>query len=144
MLNNHVRHSSTPSLHALVVEDDEQTQLAHKATLIELGYQVDLASSGEEAISMIENHYDVILLDIGLPGINGIDVAITFRCHKKHRKTPIIASTTCANIDRKLCFYSGIAEILAKPLNIQTLGLAIFKYRQSNNKIGAGKNICKC
>lgn len=59
----------------LVVDDEPQIRKALKVNLIARGYEVELAATGEEAlVRAADRHPDVVLLDLGLPGIDGIDV----------------------------------------------------------------------
>ena len=59
----------------LVVDDEPQIRKALSVNLRARGYEVDLAATGEEALTLAAgNHPDLVLLDIGLPGINGIEV----------------------------------------------------------------------
>ncbi len=118
-------------VNVLMIEDNQLIQLIHNKILTDLGCQVDIASSGEEALLMIENHYDLILLDIGLPGISGTDVAIKFRGHKNHKEVRMIALTSHSDVDtRKLCFCSGIEEVLNKPIDIKKLETVIYQLKK--------------
>ena len=61
-----------PKLQALLVEDEPYAQIATKSNLEQVDFNVDVVKSGEEAIVLIKNkYYDVIFMDIGLPGMDG-------------------------------------------------------------------------
>ena len=104
----------------LLVEDNLVVQIIHEGMLTKLGCQVEIASTAEDALALVENTYDLILLDIGLPGMSGVEAASRFRAHPKHKHTPIIAVTT----DREQCYVDGrlhfeFAEIIQKPVGIE-------------------------
>jgi len=108
----------------LLVEDNPFIQLIHQDMLRSLGCFVDIAATGEEAlIKLKQEDYALILLDIGLPGINGIEVMVEFNRYKKYAKTPAIVLTafTDQNVINQ-CLAIGIKEVLHKP--VKTLELA--------------------
>lgn len=72
----------------LLVEDEVNFQYLHKAALKKMGYDLDLAEDGEQAINLFQkNTYNLILLDIGLPDMSGIDVGRFIRAHHKGKYT---------------------------------------------------------
>jgi len=105
----------------LLVEDHAIAQLATKAVLESFcECEVDVAPTGQEAIAMAIKPYDLILLDIGLPDMDGYQVATQIRglTTEIHRKTPIIA-LTAHSLDEKLLMKARdvkITSILIKPL----------------------------
>ena len=122
---------NTPlSKRVLVVEDVLITQELHQKALLTLGCEVDTASSVTEALTKVENHYDLILLDIGLLDGSGIDVAKAFRANPKHRDTKIIAITVFGDENTKQqCFAAGVNELYVKPIfskQLQRIVLDIF------------------
>lgn len=103
----------------LLIEDTPSIQKIHKIMLLELGCEVDVVSSGEDALLLLDNPYDVILLDINLPGINGIEVASRIREHEHHLTTRLIAITTNASREiAKACFEVGVEQVLMKPVDV--------------------------
>jgi CheY-like chemotaxis protein len=113
----------------LLVEDNALLQYVHKAMLTKLQCEVDIVSSGEEALEVAKEHaYDLILLDIGLPGINGIETALKLRLLEKHAKTRLIALT--AHYDgnsAEHCLSAGMEKVLSKPTDMEKLKAIIFK-----------------
>ncbi|WP_100656658.1 aerobic respiration two-component sensor histidine kinase ArcB [Alteromonas flava] len=104
-------------LHILLVEDIELNVMVAKALLEKLGQTVDVAMTGQEAIDKArENTYDLILLDIQLPDMNGFEVAKTLHEEDLVMQTPIVALT--ANVIKKREEYleNGMDDIIAKPL----------------------------
>ncbi len=105
----------------LLVEDNEATQQATKLILTyKFGCEVAVASSGEEALQMAsENNYDLIFMDIGLPGIDGIETTQKIRSPEGlNHKTPVVALTAHTDDNtRQKCVNIGMNEYLAKPFN---------------------------
>jgi PAS domain S-box-containing protein len=102
---------------ALVVDDDSVNRLLGHTILSDLGFDVDMAGSGTEAIQKLNvNRYDVMILDIHMPGISGIDVAAFLRNTKHDRSTKILA-VTAAFMKEDLLKYKiiGIDDYLIKP-----------------------------
>lgn len=110
----------------LVIEDSEDSQTLIKHYLNAVGIQVDVASNGSEGLSkMTSGKYDLVVLDIQLPGMNGHQVARSLR--GQGFSQPIIALTAHAlKEDREEAFRSGFNEYLTKPINrgvlMKTLG----------------------
>lgn len=106
----------------LVVEDDKANQMVMKQMLNKLGYSsVDIASNGFEGIKYFDkNKYDIILMDIQMPELNGIDTTHIIR--EKESKTgahiPIIAITSHAlKGDREKFMQDGMDGYLSKPID---------------------------
>jgi CheY-like chemotaxis protein/two-component sensor histidine kinase/HPt (histidine-containing phosphotransfer) domain-containing protein len=106
--------------HVLVVEDNVIAQTVARALLSALSCHVDTASTGNEAIALYKkNHYDLILMDIGLgEGMDGYEVTHHIRNqHDKTDHTPIIALTAHAGDENKQrCIEAGMDAVLTKPL----------------------------
>ncbi len=100
----------------LVVEDNQIVRTAYVTLFSVLNYQVEYASDGLQALSMAKNKYDVILLDIHLPHINGVDVTLTLR-RKKNIGNPYIIGITGDLSEElyKMCLQAGMNEVLHKP-----------------------------
>jgi two-component system alkaline phosphatase synthesis response regulator PhoP len=78
----------------LIIEDDEDIQQLVGFNLIKAGFQVEYADSGEQALTKIsKQHPDLILLDIMLPGMDGIEVCKTLHSHNQTAEIPIIMLT---------------------------------------------------
>lgn len=118
------------TLHILLVEDIEINIIVAKAMLEKLGYFVDVAMTGKEAIYKFEhNDYDLLLLDIQLPDISGIEIAQYLRHQYENDNynylPPIIALT--ANVMQSKTDYQkyGIDDVLRKPLEFEALTTCI-------------------
>jgi len=117
----------------LLVEDSEMNTKLASVYLNKMGYQVEIASNGKEAVSMVsQKNYDLILMDIQMPVMNGIDATKIIRSGedlKIDNKVPIIALTANAmSQDRKLCMDAGMNDYLSKPFKPEDLQSILEKY----------------
>lgn len=105
----------------LVVEDERDLNSIIVKRLNKAGYSVDTCYDGEEALDYMRmGEYDVILLDIMLPKMNGLDVVRTLR--KKRDKTPVLLLTAKDAIeDRVIGLDSGADDYLVKPFAFEEL-----------------------
>ena len=104
-------------LHILLVEDIELNVMVAKALLEKLGQKVDVAMTGQEAIDKARaNQYDLILLDIQLPDMNGFDVASTLHEEDLVMQTPIVALTANVIKKREEYLQNGMDDVIAKPI----------------------------
>lgn len=105
------------NLDILLVEDIELNVMVAKALLEKLGQRVDVAMTGQEAIDMVRAHtYDLILLDIQLPDMNGFDVAKTLHQEDLVMQTSIVALTANVIKKREEYLQNGMDDIIAKPI----------------------------
>jgi two-component system aerobic respiration control sensor histidine kinase ArcB len=107
--------------HILIVEDHPITAKITKAILDDLSCQVDIAINGEDAILKIENeHYDLVLMDIGLPDIDGCEVTRQIRLYESTQgghHIPIVGLTARVDIENKQrCIDAGMNAVFSKPL----------------------------
>lgn len=109
--------------HILIAEDHEINQLAIRAMLEHIGFKVTLANSGTEVLKKLdEQTWELILMDLYMPDMNGIDAARQIRKMRKYDRTPIIALT--ANVltrDHELYLEAGMNAILTKPIHEQQI-----------------------
>jgi len=106
------------NLHILIVDDNKINQKVTQNILRKYHFKSSLANNGEQAISMNESKsYDLILMDINMPKINGIEAAKKIR--QVDKKIPIIA-LTAVELDemRDEILNSGISDIIHKPYNV--------------------------
>ncbi|MCP5462189.1 MAG: response regulator [bacterium] len=120
---------SCKGLHILVVEDNPTNQKLITLILENFGCSTDLAENGREAIEKIQmNHYDVILMDIQMPEMNGFEATWRIR-NKLKNSTSIIALTANAmNEDENKCFKAGMNDYLRKPIDAALLKEKLFKW----------------
>jgi PAS domain S-box-containing protein len=107
-------------LRVLLAEDNPANQKLAMYILRDRGHVVDLARDGREAVALAErNHYDVVLMDLQMPGMNGLDATAALRRREPAgRRVPIVAMTAHAMArDRERCLAAGMDGYLAKPIN---------------------------
>ena len=80
-----------PIPHILAVDDSLTTRVLISGVLESEGYDVTLAASGEEALEIMDNNnYNLFILDVEMPGINGFELASRIRKNPEHKETPIV------------------------------------------------------
>lgn len=120
-------------LHILLVEDIEVNIVVAKSVLEKLGYVVDVAMTGREAIKKFEQHfYDLVLLDIQLPDISGFAVAQQLRAKYEQgiydALPPLIALTANVMSDKSDYQRKGMDDVLRKPLALEALSAVLSDY----------------
>jgi two-component system alkaline phosphatase synthesis response regulator PhoP len=111
----------------LLVEDEEHLHEALKLNLELEGYEVSSAFTGTDALKAVQNEYfDLIIMDIMLPGADGISVTESIRVQQN--EVPIlILSAKNASTDRVLGLKKGADDYLTKPFNLEELLLRVEK-----------------
>ena len=101
----------------LLVDDDSVNRLLGKTILEKIKCNYDIANNGKEAIAKLDTKkYDIVLLDIHMPDISGVDVAKYFRQRKNNESTKIVAVTAAVmKDDIKKYYKAGIDDFLIKP-----------------------------
>ena len=127
--------TATRSLSVLVAEDNEINALLMRSLLTRLGHQAVITTSGEEALESwlsakaAGTPYDLVLMDIQMPGLDGIETTRRIRAREagsSSRQTPILALTANALVeDRYTCFEAGMDGFLIKPLDREKLADAL-------------------
>jgi CheY-like chemotaxis protein len=110
-----------------IVEDDENTREVFRTILEHNGMRVFEAVDGEQGLELIRRqHPDVVLLDLGLPGIDGRTVARRLKADPATADVPIIVVTAAAEEDTRLwAMHLGCSEFLEKPVELRTLTAAV-------------------
>jgi two-component system, cell cycle response regulator DivK len=108
----------------LVVEDNEANQLLARYVLEREGYRVEVAGAADEALEKVgEKVPSLILMDIQLPGQDGLSLTRQLKASPTTANIPIIALTADAMIgDREASISAGCAGYIAKPIDTKTLG----------------------
>ncbi|HEY2684893.1 MAG TPA: HAMP domain-containing protein [Steroidobacteraceae bacterium] len=108
----------------LLVDDDARNIFALSSVLERRGMEVLTATTGSEAITILNARSDVaiVLMDIMMPGMDGYETIQAIRSDPTYRRLPILALTAKAmKGDREKCLEAGASDYLAKPVNIQQL-----------------------
>jgi len=119
----------------LLVEDNPATIDIVKLELQLLGYEVAVASDGIEAVKMATSHSpDLIVMDIQLPKLNGLQAVSQIRANTATRNIPILAATAKALAnDRENCLVNGCDDYIAKPFTHKELGIAVQRLLQKHS-----------
>ncbi|WP_368367541.1 ATP-binding protein [Paraburkholderia youngii] len=115
----------THAIHILVVDDQLANRELLVAQLATLGYEAEMADSGGAALRRFnERHYDLVMTDINMPGMDGYALA---RCLRAQSSTvPIIAITAHVAAEvRAQCTQAGIDEVLLKPVLLDTMDATV-------------------
>ena len=125
----------------LLVDDEENLHEALKLNLEMEGYEVTSAYDGNQALKAINNEYfDLIVLDVMLPHLDGISVAETVRVN--NLDTPILMlSAKSTSADKILGLKKGADDYLTKPFNLEELLLRVEKLITKNKKINVKETI---
>jgi PAS domain S-box-containing protein len=121
----HADYNSLRATRVLLAEDNEVNIFLAQAVMEEWGFQLDVAVNGLEAVERVQQHdYDVILMDIQMPEMSGIDATLHIRAMEDERKAaiPIIALTANAlKGDAEKYLNAGMNDYLSKPFEAETL-----------------------
>jgi two-component system, OmpR family, response regulator RpaA len=111
----------------LLVDDDEDVAKTIEMNLSQSGYQVIWASSGYEALQKSRRHTpNLVLLDIGMPDMDGIEVCRRLRANPASAAIPILFLTASGGIESKIAgFNAGADDYLVKPFDLQELNLRV-------------------
>ena len=125
---NHAADSAAPadtsSLKILLAEDNAVNQRVAVLLLARLGLKPDLANNGQEAVNLVHaQHYDIVLMDVQMPVMDGIQATLAIRGSMRHDEQPIIVALTAGAMssDRDAAFSAGVDAYLTKPLRLETL-----------------------
>ncbi len=118
-----------PGLHALIIDDSPTARIKICQELRDMHIDSDSAETGELGLYMLsQKSYDVIFLDIVMPGADGYDVCKIIRRHPEHKKVPIIMLTSKSSpFDRIRGTMAGCTNYLTKPVEHQRFRATVEK-----------------
>lgn len=114
----------------LLADDDETNRLVAAESLKYLGAEVLTVAKGSEVLQALsDRRFDLLILDVHMPDMSGIEVTMRIRQHERSTgKThlPIVALTASATVkDQQSCLDAGMDQVLTKPFRIEELGAVI-------------------
>ena len=114
----------------LLVEDDPVNQQVALIVLGDIGWQIDVANHGQEAVELATTHaYDLILMDMQMPVMDGVDATALIRRLPHQQRVPILAMTANAfDEDRKACLDAGMNDFITKPVMPEKLFEILLKW----------------
>ena len=121
------RHAGT---RILLAEDEPINQEVSRGLLEDVGLSVDLAEDGGSAVAMAQrSHYDLILMDMQMPQMNGVEATRLIRALPAYAQTPILAMTANAfDEDRQVCLDAGMDDHIGKPVDPDKLYETLLKW----------------
>ena len=119
-----------PALNVLLVEDIELNVIVARSVLEKLGNSVDVAMTGKAALEMFEpGEYDLVLLDIQLPDMTGLDISRELKQRfASDELPPLVALTANVLKNKKEYLDAGMDDVLSKPLSVPALTAMIKKF----------------
>ena len=120
----------------LVVEDNPVNQVVARGLLASMGYDVDTADDGAEAVDLTEvTAYDAVLMDLQMPRLDGYAATRAIRAREAAtgaRRTPVLAMTAAAIAgEREKCLAAGMDDFITKPVAPATLAAALARWTGS-------------
>jgi CheY-like chemotaxis protein len=113
----------------LIVDDEESMRLLLRRILESSipGLELTLADGGNASLSLVADHsYDLILLDLLMPGVGGIEVLTRIRNSKANKTTPVIIASVMADQHTQIaCRSLGVSDYVVKPIERQALIKAV-------------------
>jgi CheY-like chemotaxis protein len=116
--------------HVLLVEDNELNREVAIGLLEEAPISIESAENGEVAVQMVnKNEYDLVLMDMQMPVMDGIAATKIIRSDPRFRRLPIVAMTANAMAsDRQMCLEAGMSDHIAKPIDPELLFAALLRW----------------
>ena len=114
----------------MLVEDNELNQQVAVELLEDSGIVIDIAENGEIAVKKVsEASYDIVLMDMQMPVMDGITATKEIRKNPKYALLPIVAMTANAMAqDREKCIQAGMNDHISKPIDPKQLFLTLRKW----------------
>lgn len=114
----------------LLAEDNQINQFIAKKIFSTLGYTIDIALNGKEAVNMQKNNsYDIIFMDVQMPEMDGLEATKKIQSLDQNHKPVIVAMTANAlKEDEDICFAAGMQDFLAKPFTIEQLKMVLNRW----------------
>jgi CheY-like chemotaxis protein len=115
-------------LRILLAEDNVVNQKLALRLLTQMGYRADLASNGIEAVESVQRQtYDVVLMDVQMPEMDGLDATRTIRarCGPAERPRIIAMTANAMQGDREACLAAGMDDYVTKPIRVDALVAAL-------------------
>ena len=127
---------TTGKVKVLVAEDIALNQLLIKIILLDFGYEIDMANNGKEAVEKLQkNTYDIILMDLQMPVMNGFEATRYIR-NELNSNIPIIALTAdVTSVDVEKCKAAGMNDYVSKPIDEKILYNKIIGCLKESNTI---------
>ena len=124
---------SKADLRILLAEDNAVNQMVALRMLKRLGYQAaDTAANGKEVLAALKSRsYDIVLMDVQMPEMDGLEAARLIRSEKVDQPYIIAMTAHAMKGDREVCLEAGMNDYVSKPVRMEELRAAILRSLQS-------------
>ena len=138
-----VDESRRSKIHILIAEDNATNQKVAVGILQKLGYRADTVANGLEAVTQFKQFaYDLVLMDVQMPEMDGLDATRAIRVLKNGKHVPIIAMTAGAmQKDREDCIRAGMNDHIAKPVNPLEIAEKLSKWLAGTREQEPGETV---
>lgn len=124
-------------LSILLAEDNPVNRKVALTMLKHLGYRADVVSNGQEVLDALSDHrYDVILMDVQMPVMDGMEAARRLRAAGNHRPWIIAMTAHALEGDREMCIEAGMDDYVSKPVRMGTLMAALDRALKAGQEDG--------
>jgi signal transduction histidine kinase/DNA-binding response OmpR family regulator len=120
--------ANLPPMRILLAEDNPVNQRVATRLLERLGYRPDVVTNGKEALESVRGHrYDVVLMDLHMPEMDGLNAARRIRAELDPDRRPRLIALTAATMgdNRRECLEAGMDDFVCKPVTLQSLRAAL-------------------
>ena len=124
-------------IHILLAEDNVVNQKVAARMLERLGYRADIVQNGAEAVAALQKeNYDVVLMDVHMPEMDGLEATRHIRRERKRGRRPYIIALTAAALpeDEEKCMEAGMDDFITKPVRTPDLNTVLERYRLITEK----------
>lgn len=118
-------------LKILVAEDNLINRKLVISILKRMGYNVSYVTNGQEAVDMVRQmDFDIVLMDIQMPVMSGVEATIKIKSEVPHNRQPLIIALTANSEveDKETCLKSGMVDYMSKPINLSVLQNVLSKW----------------
>ena len=123
---------SKANLRILLAEDNAVNQMVALRMLERLGYQADTAANGKEVLAALKSRsYDIVLMDVQMPEMDGLEAARLIRSEKVDQPYIIAMTAHAMKGDREVCLEAGMNDYVSKPVRMEELRASILRSLQS-------------
>jgi CheY-like chemotaxis protein len=119
---------SKADLRILLAEDNSVNQMVALRMLKRLGYQADTAANGKEVLAALKSRsYDIVLMDVQMPEMDGLEAARLIRSEKVGHPYIIAMTAHAMKGDKEVCLEAGMNDYVSKPVRMEELRSAILR-----------------
>lgn len=144
-VSSETKRNTTSDLRILLAEDNPVNQRVAQLMLKRLGYECDTVADGSEVLTSLGTKaYDLILMDVQMPEMDGFEATAAIRADDRQKDIVIIAMTANAmEGDRQICLEAGMDDYISKPISAKLLDEKLNQWSAGRKKSGQAPGIVK-